>query len=111
MDAARGRGHMKGMTPRFLILLTAFVAFTVYSLIVTAGHGYTGFLTLALREPWAMQMLIDLVIALFLFLVWAYRDARARGLTYWPFAIATLLLGSVGALAYLVVREVKSPRA
>jgi hypothetical protein len=99
------------MTSRFPILLVAFLAFTVYSLIVTASHGYTGFLTLALREPWAMQMLIDLVIALLLFLIWARRDAQARGLTYWPFAIATLFLGSVGALAYLVVREVKAPRA
>ena len=68
------------MTSRFPILLVAFLAFTVYSLIVTASHGYTGFLTLALREPWAMQMLIDLVIALLLFLVWARRDARARGI-------------------------------
>jgi hypothetical protein len=95
------------MTPRFLILVAALLAFTAYSLVVVAGHGYTGFLTLAAREPWAMQMLIDLVIALGLFLIWAYRDARARGLPYWPFAAITLVLGSIGALAYLVVREVK----
>jgi hypothetical protein len=96
------------MTPRFLILVAALIAFTVYSLVVVAGHGYTGFLTLAAREPWALQMLIDLTIALGLFLVWAFRDARSRRLPYWPFAVATLLLGSIGALAYLVMREVKS---
>jgi hypothetical protein len=99
------------MTPRLLLLLAALAAFTVYSLAVVAGHGYVGFLTLAAREPWAMQMLIDLTIALVLFLVWAVRDARSVGLPVLPFAVATLFLGSVGALAYLVAREIKgAPR-
>jgi nitrate reductase NapE component len=111
MDAGPAVPHIKGMTPRFLILLLAFVGFTVYSVAVVAGHGYLGFLQLAGREPWAMQMLIDLVIALGLFLFWAYGDARAHRLPYWPFAIATLFLGSVGALAYLVVRERRIRRA
>ena len=105
----RGRCHILGMTPRLLTLLLAFIAFAVYSAAVVAGHGYTGFIQLAGREPWALQMLIDLTIALVLFLVWAARDARTRGLPYWPFAVATVLLGSVGALAYLVARELKRP--
>ncbi|HWM87201.1 MAG TPA: hypothetical protein VNO33_15225 [Kofleriaceae bacterium] len=99
------------MTPRFLLLLAALVAFTVYTLAVGAGHGYLGFLTLAWREPWAMQMLLDLLIALVLFLTWVVRDARSRGLPFWPFAAATLLLGSVGALSYMVARELKRPQA
>jgi Terpene cyclase DEP1 len=98
------------MTARFLILVAALVAFTVYSVVVVAGHGYTGFLTLAAREPWAMQMLLDLVIACGVFLFWAYGDARSRGLPYWPFAVVTLFLGSIGVLAYLVMREVKRVR-
>lgn len=111
MDEQRVRPHIEAMTPRFLVLLTALVSFAAYTLMVVARHGYTGFVTLALDEPWAMQMLVDLVIALVLFLSWAYRDARERGLAYWPFAVATLLLGSVGALAYLAVREIKGPRS
>jgi hypothetical protein len=109
MAAARAGGKPEDMTPRFFILLAALVAFTVYSVVVVAAHGYVGFLTLAAREPWAMQMLIDLVISLVLFLAWASRDARARGLPLAPFAVATLLLGSVGALSYLVARELKGP--
>jgi hypothetical protein len=113
MAAPRAGGHIQGMTPRLVLLLAVFAAFTVYSLAVVAGHGYVGFLTLAAREPWAMQMLIDLVIALGLFLIWGSRDARAVGLPFLPFAAATVLLGSIGALAYLVARELKgaAPRA
>jgi hypothetical protein len=98
------------MTARAALLLLVFAAFTIYSFIVVAGHGYTGFLVLAAREPWAAQMLVDLTIALGLFLLWAFRDARTRGLPFWPFAIATIFLGSIGALAYLVARELKPAR-
>jgi len=98
------------MTSRLLVLLLVLVGFAVYSAAVVVNYGYTGFLTLAGREPWALQMLIDLAIALVLFLVWAARDARARQLPYWPFAIATVLLGSVGPLAYLVARELRPAR-
>jgi hypothetical protein len=99
------------MTSRFFFLVAVFAAFTVYSATVVASHGYTGFLVLAWREPWAGQMLIDLTIALGLFLGWAIRDGRARGIPTWPFVIATVLLGSIGALAYLVARELKRPSA
>ncbi|HTE53291.1 MAG TPA: hypothetical protein VK698_20695 [Kofleriaceae bacterium] len=98
------------MTPRFLLLLAAFLAFTIYSTAVVASHGYTGFLVLAWREPWAMQMLIDLCIAFALFLRWAATDARKQGLPFAPFAVAVVLLGSVGALAYLTVRELRAGR-
>ena len=93
------------------ILATVLVAFTVYSLGVVAAHGYTGFLELALAEAWAGQMLVDLVIALALFLTWMLRDARERGLPAWPYALGILTLGSIGALAYLVHRQARALRA
>ena len=85
-------------------------AFTAFSLWVVAGHGYFGFLTLAGREPWAMQLLIDLVLACSFGLAWLSADARKRGIARWPFVVMTLFLGSVGLLGYLVYRAV-TPRS
>lgn len=86
------------------------VAFSAFSLWVIAGHGYFGFLTLAGREPWAMQMLIDLVLACSFGLAWLSNDAKRRGIPRWPFVIATVFLGSIGLLDYLVYRALK-PRS
>lgn len=90
---------------RFAILVVILVLFSGFSTLVTLDHGYSGFITLALREPWAMQMLLDLVIAFSLFISWMRRDAATRGLPFWRYAIGTVFLGSIGALAYLVHRE------
>jgi hypothetical protein len=117
MDAGSGGPHTsfmnesKALSARFLLPLAALVAFSVYSAVIVMDHGYLGFLQLAWRDAWAMQMLIDLSIALVLFLVWAAPDSKARGLPFWPFALLTLFLGSVGALAYLVARGLRGPRA
>jgi hypothetical protein len=122
MDAGRGWPHIihmnmngtsetKALSARFLLPLVALIAFSVYSAAIVVNHGYVGFLQLAWREPWAMQMLLDLTIGMVLFLVWAAGDSRARGLPFWPFALVTLFLGSVGPLAYLVVRAVRAPAA
>ena len=99
------------MNARLALALGGFVAFTAYSTLVVAGHGYTGFIDLALAEPWAAQMLVDLAIALLLFSVWMTRDAREHAIPVWPYLVAILTLGSVGALAYLVHREAKRLRA
>ena len=78
--------------------------FGAFSLWVVYGHGYTGFLTLAGREPWALQMLLDLVIGLSFAVGWMRGDAKRRGLTVWPYIVVTLFLGSIGVLAYVVRR-------
>jgi len=90
-----------------ILAAVVLVAFTAFSLWVIAGHGYTGFLALAGREPWGMQMLIDLVIACSFGLAWLSNDARKRGIPRWPFVIATVFLGSIGLLDYLVYRALK----
>jgi len=87
------------------------IAFTLYTAVVVADHGYTGFLTLAWSEPWGGQMFVDLVIALSLFLTWMLRDARARQIAPWPYVALILTTGSIGALAYLVHRSAKAERA
>ncbi len=85
-------------------------AFTAYSLWVVAGYGYTGFLSLASREPWALQLLLDLVIACSFGVGCMTTDARKHGITTWPFIVATVFLGSVGLLGYVVWRGVALPR-
>ncbi len=85
------------------ILLAGFGAFSIW---VVATRGYTGFLELAGRERWALQMLLDLVIGLSFAFGWVVRDARKRGVAVWPYAIATVLLGSIGILAYCVRRSI-----
>ena len=68
---------------RPLFLLVALV-FTAYSALVVVEHGYIGFLTVSLREPAAMQMLVDLGLALVLVSSWMVVDARRRNRAAWP---------------------------
>jgi hypothetical protein len=51
-------------------------------------------------------MLLDLVIACSFGIGWMTADARKRGITTWPFIVATVFLGSVGLLGYVVWRGV-----
>ena len=80
--------------------------FTVFTLDVVASHGLLGFLTLAGDEPWALQVLLDLGIAGSFAIGWMVADARRRGLTVWPFVIATVTCGSIGLLSYVIRRGV-----
>ena len=93
-----------------LIAAAILLPFTIYSLWVIAGFGYTGFLSLAAREPWTMQLLLDLVIACSFAIGWMRGDARKRGLASWPFIAVTVLAGSVGLLSYVVWRALARPR-
>lgn len=81
------------------------LVFTAFTLVVMAKHGVLGFLTLAMRDAWALQMLLDLFLALSLFAGFVVQDAKARGLRAWPWVIAMMTMGSVGALPYLVYRR------
>lgn len=93
---------------RHVIIGLVLVAFTAFSVLVIVEHGYLGFLTLSFREPWALQMLLDLSIALFLFGSWMRRDARNRGIPVTPYLLLLPFVGSIAALAYLVHRAIKN---
>lgn len=67
------------MNTRQILLATVLLAFTAYSLFVVEQVGYLG--------------------------LWLIGDARRRGVAAWPWLLAILLLGSIGLLAYLFVRE------
>ena len=89
---------------RALVGLVVLAFFGAYSVWVIAGYGATGFLSLAAREPWAMQMLVDLVLACAFGIGWMIRDARPRGIATWPFIALTIAAGSIGLLVYVVRR-------
>jgi hypothetical protein len=99
------------MNARLAILATVLVAFFGYSVWVSELAGPIGFLELALREPWGMQMLLDVGISMGLFSAWLIRDARARGVIAWPWVVLCFAVGSIGALGYLVSRELSSKKA
>lgn len=97
---------MKIGTKLAAVVLVVFAAFTAYPV---WKYGYFGFVAVHMQNAWGIQVIVDLVIALSLFLFWMVPDARRRGLPAWPFVIATFALGSIGALGYLVARGVLAP--
>jgi protein-S-isoprenylcysteine O-methyltransferase Ste14 len=99
------------MKLRLFSVIAIFAAFTIYTALVVADHGYTGFIELALTGGWGAQVFIDLCIALALFMFWMVPDAREQNIPAWPYVLAVLTTGSVGALAYLVHRTAKEANA
>ena len=71
--------------------------------------GYLGVFEQALGSVGAVLGFVDLCVALGLVTVWLVQDARDRGISPLPYMIATLMLGSVGPLLYLIRREGREP--
>ena len=94
---------------RFLLaaLLVDFVALTVYALYAS---GLSGAIELyALGEVWTYQLTADFLIALGISVAWMIGHARARGVSWVPYLILTLLLGSIGPLSYVVIHAMRRP--
>ena len=81
-----------------LILLVPFVLLTLYTV---QQVGYIGIFDYQRHSPAGWQVFADLVIALILVLSWLIPDAKKAGRNPIPWVVATLLLGSIGPLAYL----------
>ena len=96
------------MNARLLVPAVVLAGFSAYTVMVMAEAGPTGFLALALREPWGMQMLLDVGMSLGCFAALAIPDARARGITVWPYLVACVFLGSPAAIAYFVHRALRT---
>lgn len=84
------------------ILIAVLLAFAVLSGMALWQHGYWGLFEPLLKSSAGVQVLVDLVIALSLFLVWMFRDAKSSGRNPWPWLVITLALGSFGPLLYLL---------
>lgn len=87
-----------------LLLLAVLVPFSALSAVALWTHGYWGLLEPAWHSWGAAQVLVDLIIALGLFLVWMWRDAARLGRSPWPWLVLTLVAGSFGPLLYLLTR-------
>jgi Terpene cyclase DEP1 len=87
------------------LLLLILVPFSALSLVALWHHGYVGLFTPAFQNFGAAQVLVDLVIALGLFLVWMWRDAAKTGRNPWPWLVLTVAAGSFGPLLYLLTRK------
>lgn len=85
--------------------IVVLIPFTAYTVWVAVTHGFLGMFGVAGREPWALQMLLDLFICYVLVVAWMVPDARARRIPAGPYVVLTLCLGSIGLLVYLVHRS------
>lgn len=84
------------------LLITVTTAFSVFTAWVLARTGLVGFYEQLLGTPAGWQVFADIVIALVLVLAWMWRDAAGAGRRFWPYALLTLTLGSIGPLLYLL---------
>ena len=89
--------------PRTLLALTL-IAFGALTAAALWQHGLVGIFTPLFQSLAGAQVLVDLVIALTLFLVWMWHDAARTGRSPWPWLVLTLATGSFGPLLYLLTR-------
>lgn len=87
------------------LLFLLFLAFGAYSTYVVVDVGYFGILRSHLSNAGGIQVLCDLTISLILVCIWIGQDARRHGRNPWPFVLATVFLGSIGPLLYLLLRR------
>jgi len=88
---------------RRIILVVTLIAFLVLTTMAVLQHGYVGIFSQQFQSYGGMQVLVDLVIALVLFLIWMWNDAKSSGRNPLPWLLLTLATGSIGALIYLLV--------
>ncbi len=86
-----------------IVLLIILIAFLALTTIAVWQHGYLGIFVQQFQNFAGIQVLVDLVIALSIFLVWMWKDAKSAGRNPWPWLFLTLATGSIGALIYLLV--------
>jgi hypothetical protein len=90
---------MAWLKPLLWLVAVLFSAFSVWALMQV---GYLGIWRGGLANPGSMQITADLVIACAIGIGFIARDSRAQGRPWWPWALLTLLTGSIGLLAWLL---------
>ncbi len=88
---------------RRIVLTITLIALLALTAVAVWQHGYLGVFSHQFQNMAGIQVLVDLVIALGIFLVWLWQDARSAGRNPWPWTLLILATGSIGALVYLLV--------
>lgn len=83
------------------VLTVVLISFLALTAAAAWQHGYVGVFAYQLQNLAGIQVLVDLVIALTIFLVWMWQDAKAARRNPWPWLLLTLATGSIGAMVYL----------
>jgi len=99
------------MSARFIAFIAVIIAFGALTVPALLEVGYIGLFTSAMQSWAGLQVLVDLSLVCLLAMIWMVQDARARGLTVWPFLVLTVAAGSFGPLLYLALRELRAPSA
>jgi hypothetical protein len=81
------------------------ISFSLFSSWVMWQVGYVGIWQAGLVSSASVQILVDLVICCLIISSWMIGDARARGISPYPWLIAVLTTGSLAILVYLIFRE------
>ena len=89
------------------ILGVVLVGFLGLSGMALVEHGYWGIIEPLLVSYGGLQVFVDLVIALGLFLVWMWKHATAAGRNPWPWLVFTLMTGSIAPLICLLIYGVE----
>ncbi len=106
IELERGSADPSGMKKVILVLIL--IPFSLLSVAALWKHGYWGLFEPAFSSLASAQVLVDLIIALSLFMVWMWRDAAKLGRNPWPWLVITLAAGSFGPLLYLLTRSEES---
>lgn len=91
------------------LLAAVLAAFSALTLWVIAQVGFWNLWVYNLNHPAGVQVFTDLGIALGLFCVWMWRDARTLQRSWWAWMIFTFAVGSFGPLLYLLTRRERAP--
>ena len=78
------------------------IAFAAFSLWVLLQIGFLGIWQGGFANLGSTQITVDLVIACLIGIGFIARDCGAQGRAWWPWAVLTLVAGSIGLLAYLL---------
>ncbi len=95
------------MSGRLITLVAVIAGFSVLTAVALMDAGYMGVFLSPFHSWSGTQIFTDLAIMCVLACIWMVLDARARGLSAWPFILITAAAGSFGPLLYLVTRELR----
>lgn len=84
--------------PRLVVVLA--LLFVPFSLWVVWQLGYLGIWQGGFANLGSTQITLDLVVACTLLVTAIAADCRRQARPWWPWALAVLALGSIGALGY-----------